>query len=295
MSNNEGRGECRPRKQGVLGYLAGSYTSASWPTSRPIHLLVQHRCSVGQCIVCCSRRCPRAPSCITKSLSNAYETPRFPTPFEILSLDWKSRAATGLCRKVRGQALHACLRGHTMRLPSKALRLGGFVIVAGLVIGSAACDGGAATDPPTSTAAMSAASPAPETPARSGPDENASTVDSSSMTSTAAVEPTTVSATVPAAPAPTAARAVPASTTVPEVAQPTPSPTEIPLPHIENEDGSVLIMYEVPTSQGDMLLDLKAADHISTELSKLYGRRPYGQLILNGNLLVHLDGSSVRE
>ena len=277
-----------PENKEGRGYLAKSYTSASWPTSRPIHLLVQQPCTVRQCIARCSRRCPRAPSCITNSLSNAYETPRFPTPFEILLLDWKSRAATRLCRRVRGQALHACLRGHMMRLPSKALRLGGIVIIAaGLVIGSAACDGGAVTDPPTSTAAMSAA--------KSGPDETASTVDSARVNPTAAVEPTTVSATVPETPAPTAARAVPVSTTVPEVAKPTPSPTEIPLPYVETEDGSVLIMYEVPTSEEDMLLDLKAADHMSTELSKLYGRRPYGQLILKVNLLVRRDGSSVRK
>ena len=220
-----------------------------------------------------------------------------------------------------------------MRLPSKALRLGGIVIVgAGLVIGSAACDGGAATDPPTSTAAMSAASPAPETPAWSGPDEtvptvdsarvtptaavepttisatvpaapaptaaspatetparsgtdeNASTVDSARVTPTAAVEPTTVSATAPAAPAPTAARAIPASTTVPEVAKPTPSPTEIPLPYVESEDGSVLIMYEVPTSQEDMERDLDRAQHLVTELVKRYGEPPGGQLILKRGL-----------
>ena len=166
-----------------------------------------------------------------------------------------------------------------MRLRSKALWLGGIVIIgAGLVIGSTACDGGAATDPPTSTAAMSAA--------KSGPDETASTVDSARVNPTAAVEPTTVSATVQAAPAPTAARAVPVSTTVPEVAKPTPSPTEEAYvyepqgKYIESPDRKILIDVVDPIDDAMLENYLKNVTYVYESLEKLYGSAPEEQYVL---------------
>ena len=79
----------------------------------------------------------------------------------------------------------------------------------------------------------------------------------------------------------------PASTPVPTAAStptlvptPTPAPTAIPHPHIESQDGGILIIYEVPTTQKAMELDLKDAQRLRWELAKVYGRPPYGQLVL---------------
>ena len=78
-------------------------------------------------------------------------------------------------------------------LPSKALRLAGIIVVgAGLAIGIAACDGGAATDGPVPTAATSAASPAPETPAITEPDGTAPAPTTSTISPPPTEEPVDV-------------------------------------------------------------------------------------------------------
>ena len=77
-----------------------------------------------------------------------------------------------------------------MRLPSKALRLAGILVVgACLAIGIAACDGGATTDGPAPTAATSPASPAPETTATPRPGEAARTPATSTSTPSPAKGP----------------------------------------------------------------------------------------------------------
>ena len=114
------------------------------------------------------------------------------------------------------------------------------------------------------------------------------TIKSKSSSKTPNRRPDTIEPNAPERPAGTPQVSFQRSPAGTAVASPSPKPTGIPLPHIESEDGDLLIMYEVATTKEDMLLDLKAAQQILTELTKLYGRPPHGQVILKK----FLDGNS---
>ena len=59
------------------------------------------------------------------------------------------------------------------------------------------------------------------------------------------------------------------------------APTVLAHPHIESQGGNILIIYdEVPVTQKEMELDLKTVQSFTRELAKVYGRLPYGKMIL---------------
>lgn len=92
------------------------------------------------------------------------------------------------------------------------------------------------------------------------------------QTSAATPTPTATSTPTPVPPTPR-----PIATLTPT---PAPTPTPVPSPYIESQDGNILIMYEVPSTRKEMELDLKDAQRLTRELAKVYGRPPYGQLVL---------------
>ncbi len=102
--------------------------------------------------------------------------------------------------------------------------------------------------------------------------------------------PTPTATPIPPTPTP---YPTPSPTPIPPTATPIPpTPTLIPHPHIESHDGNILIIYELPVTQEEMEFDLARAQHLTGELAKVYGRLPYGQLVLKKkSLREQWDGS----